>query len=76
MIKISCEEYQEFLEHYSWQVLKSPDYRLGQAFLNYFPHVGSYYLNNGEHGESEEHRLWNSTNHNEAQGIIDKWRHD
>ena len=37
--KISKQQWAEFEEHYAWQLLKAPDYRLGQAFLNYFNEV-------------------------------------
>ena len=36
---ISKKEYEEFLKDYTVEVLRNPDYRLGQAFLNYFPAV-------------------------------------
>lgn len=35
--KISKLEYAEFEKHYAWTLLSAPDYRLGQAFVNYFP---------------------------------------
>ena len=35
--KISKLEYAEFKQHYVWVLLSAPDYRLGQAFVNYFP---------------------------------------
>jgi hypothetical protein len=38
-MKIPRAEYEEFLKHLAWQRLKTPDYRFGQAFLNYFPDV-------------------------------------
>ncbi len=36
---ISKSEYEEFEKHYVWVLIKAPDYRLGQAFLNYFPEI-------------------------------------
>ncbi|CAB4126034.1 hypothetical protein UFOVP181_204 [uncultured Caudovirales phage] len=36
---ITQKEFDEFVKHYSWEILKYPDYRVGQAFINYFPTV-------------------------------------
>jgi hypothetical protein len=38
-MKISREEYTEFEKYYIMEILRNPDYRLGQAFINYFPAV-------------------------------------
>jgi hypothetical protein len=38
-LKISKEEYRKFEQHYIMESLRNPDYRLGQAFINYFPTV-------------------------------------
>ena len=59
--------------HYAWQLLQSPDYRLGQAFLNYFPKISKLYLEDGDRGENEEYRLFNETDAAKAQTIINKW---
>ena len=34
---ITHQEFDEFVKHYCWMILKYPDYRVGQAFINYFP---------------------------------------
>jgi len=47
-MKISQQQYQEFLKHLAWQRLKAPDYRFGQAFLNYFPEIRETMENGGE----------------------------
>ena len=70
---ISPEEYKKFEKHYAWQLLQSPDYRLGQAFLNYFPEISKLYLEDGDRGENEEYKLFNETNAAIAQTIINKW---
>ena len=72
-MKITQQEYDKFLEHYAWLLLKSPDYRLGQAFLNYFPQVGSYLIEH-EHGTLQEMKLFYETDRDQAQRIIDQWR--
>jgi hypothetical protein len=72
-MKITQEEYNKFLEHLAWQRLQSPDYRLGQAFLNYFPRI-SKALIEGEHwGTLYEYNLFNEINDLKAQKIIDFW---
>lgn len=74
MPKITENEYAGFLEHYTWEKLKNPDYRIGQAFLNYFPDVGKFYNSQGGEGQDEEYRLWNERSVSQAQKIIDRWR--
>jgi len=76
MVMISPDEYKKFEKHYAWQLLQSPDYRLGQAFLNYFPKISKLYLEDGNHGENEEYRLFNETDATKAQTIINKWIFD
>jgi hypothetical protein len=71
-IKITPEEYARFQEHYAWQLLKSPDYRLGQAFLNYFPEISHAMLAN-EDGNLEEYRFYNETDPDKAQDLIARW---
>jgi hypothetical protein len=48
--QISKQQYEEFLKHLAWQRLKTPDYRFGQAFLNYFPNVREIMENDGDLG--------------------------
>jgi len=71
--KVSRERYQEFLEHYAWQLLKSPDYRLGQAFINFFNEVDKMMSEDGDLGKQDAVMLYYETNNNQAQTIIDRW---
>ena len=48
--QISKQQYEEFLKHLTWQRLKTPDYRFGQAFLNYFPDIREIMENDGDLG--------------------------
>lgn len=73
-MKITSGKYSEFLEHYSWQLLQSPDYRLGQAFLNYFPEVSTYIARSGKDGSLFEMKLYYETDNARAQQLIDQWR--
>lgn len=73
MSKISKAEWAEFQKHYAWILLKAPDYRLGQAFLNYFPSVSHEMINDTDEGTLAEFRLYNETNPSKAQDEIDKW---
>ncbi len=63
----------KFQEHYAWQLLQSPDYRLGQAFLNYFPEVGRD-MESEDDGALLEMKLFYETDCEEAQRVIDSWR--
>ena len=70
---ISKEQYKEFEQHWIMEYMRNPDYRLGQAFLNYFTEIGKIYLDGGDHGANEEYRLWNTKDSKEANTIIQKW---
>lgn len=72
-MQISKEEYAKFQEHYAWQLLQSPDYRLGQAFLNFFPDVSSNMRRDGDLGALDELRLYNETDKDIAQQTINRW---
>lgn len=72
-MKITQEQYQEFLKHLAWQRLQSPDYRLGQAFLNYFPHVSQALIADEQWGTLYEYNIFNEINDLRAQEFIDKW---
>lgn len=71
--KISKEQYKEFLEHYAWQLLKSPDYRLGQAFINYFSEVDKIMNEDGDMGKRDSVELYYETDNTRAQTIINRW---
>lgn len=73
MSKVSKQEYAEFQKHYAWILLKAPDYRLGQAFLNYFPNVSKAMTSAGKLGTLDEFKLYNETDKLKAQQEIDKW---
>ena len=72
-MKITREQYEEFLKHLAWQRLQSPDYRFGQAFLNYFPEISKNMRRDGDNGVIDEMNLFYETNDLAAQGIISKW---
>ena len=72
-MKITPAEYAKFLEHLAWQRLKTPDYRLGQAFLNYFPQISQHLISSEQWGTLYEYNLFNEISDLEAQKIIDEW---
>lgn len=73
MLKITKAEYEEFKKHYAWILLKAPDYRLGQAFLNYFPDISREMIESGKFGTLDEFKLYNETDKLKAQAGIDQW---
>mgnify|MGYP003341280584 CR=1 FL=1 len=73
-MKITQEQYQEFLKHLAWQRLQSPDYRLGQAFLNYFPEISSLMRHDGDLGALDELKLFNEKDNSKVWPIINRWR--
>jgi len=72
-IKVSQSEYKEFLKYYAWQLLSAGDYRLGQAFLNYFPKISNNLINAGDQGAEKEMKLYNERDNKQSQKIIDQW---
>jgi len=72
--KVSKERYEEFQKHYTWQWLKNPNFRLGQAFLNYFNEVDKIMEADGDLGLRTSHELYYEPDNERAQQIIDRWR--
>ena len=71
MEMITQQQYKEFMEHYTWQLLKSPDYRIGQAFLNYFPEVSKALAKTD--GTILEMKLYYETDNERAKSLINQW---
>ena len=72
--KISKERYEEFVKDYTWKWLKNPDYRLGQAFLNFFNEVDKIWEADGDLGKQASVNLYYEPDNKKAQAIIDRWR--
>jgi len=72
-MKITQKQYQEFMEHLMWQRLQAPDYRTGQAFLNYFPEVSTYLSRQGKDGTLFEMKLYYETDEECAKSLIEQW---
>lgn len=72
--RVTKEQYAEFLKHYAWQLLKSSDYRLGQAFLNYFNEVDKIMEADRNQGRRDAVLLYYETDNKRAQEVIDRWR--
>jgi hypothetical protein len=73
---ISKKEYEEFLKDYTIEVLRNSDYRLGQAFLNYFPAVNRLMNNDGDLGAADATKLYHTTDNDEARGMIQSYLSD
>jgi hypothetical protein len=71
--KISRQAWDKFQEHYTWQLLTTPDYRLGQAFLNYFSEQDLIMTSYGDLGMRDSVALYYETNNDQAQELINKW---
>jgi hypothetical protein len=72
-MKITQAQYQEFMEHLMWTRLQAPDYRMGQAFLTYFPEVSRYLSRQGKDGTLFEMKLYYETDEERAKELIDQW---
>lgn len=71
--RITKEQYEEFQKHYMFEFIRNSEYRLGQAFLNYFPEIGKIMINDGDLGTLDEYRLYNETDPKKAQEKINYW---
>jgi len=71
--KISKEQYEEFLKHLMWVRLKAPDYRFGQAFLNYFPEISRIMREDGDLGSQGEYVLFNEEWEPTARMKCEQW---
>jgi hypothetical protein len=66
---ITQKQFDEFVKHYNWEVLKYSDYRVGQAFINYFPAV----IRTADGGEVDDSaKLFYNTSNEECWTIIRK----
>ena len=65
------KQFEDFEKQYMFEVLKNPDYRLGQAFYNTFPEIALSMEDDGDIGYSQANRLWNSKNLGEVLELID-----
>lgn len=70
---ITKTQWEEFEQHYLVQVLKTPDYRLGQAFLNYFPNITEQMIEQGVNGSINEFRLYNETDPAKCKTVIEQF---
>ena len=70
-MKITMQEFEEFEKRYMFEVLKNPDYRLGQAFYNTFPKIAVSIEEDGDLGYAQANRLWNTKDRNEVLEILD-----
>ena len=70
-MKITMREFEAFEKQYMFEVLKNPDYRIGQAFYNSFPKIAVSMEQDGDLGFAAASHLWNSTKREEVLKLID-----
>ena len=70
-MKITMQEFEVFEKKFVFEVLKNPDYRLGQAFYNTFPEIAVSMEEDGDLGYAQANRLWNTKDRNEVLEILD-----
>ena len=71
-MKITMQEFEEFEKRYMFEVLKNPDYRLGQAFINDYRDI-SHSMMGEYHGVFDNNRLWGSRDREEVLKIIERY---
>ena len=69
-MKITMQEFEAFEKRYMFEVLKNPDYRLGQAFTNTFPEIVEA-LSSGDIGYRQQLWLWEARSRDEVLKLID-----
>jgi len=72
-VKITRKEYEQFEKHYMLEFIRNPDYRLGQAFLNYFPEISRIMRTTEDITTIAEFKLYNEKNPKLAQEQINRW---
>lgn len=77
---ITKEEYDRFLSLFNWWLLKTPDYRLGQAFLNHFDGSEDYLRSVSNLGTPPDvhvpdinHILWHERSYDKAKSMIEDY---
>jgi len=61
---ISQDQFDEFVKYYNWQILSTPDYRVGQAFINWCPAVKRQQIaeSGGQDVDSTAKLFYNTSN--------------
>ena len=67
------QEFEEFEKRYVFEVLKNPDYRLGQAFINDYRDISHSMISDGDDGVFKNNRLWGSRDREEVLKIIERY---
>jgi len=70
-VKITMQEFEAFEKQFMFEVLKNPDYRIGQAFYNSFPKIAVSMEEDGDLGFAAANHLWNSSKREEVLKLID-----
>ena len=78
---ITKQEYDEFQATYTFELIRNPTYRLGQAFLNYFyPDAGEYLKSVSNLGTPPDvyhpdldSILWSEKSYHKAKGMIEDY---
>lgn len=60
-MKLTKQEYEDFVKRYVWSYMQDPYYRIGQAFINDFPAYYRGMLDDGDNGQMDATKLWSST---------------
>ena len=70
-MRITMQEFEEFEKQFIFDILRVPDYRLGQAFYNTFPEIAVSMEEDGDLGYAQANRLWNTKDRTEVLEILD-----
>jgi len=65
------QEFEEFEKQFMFEILKNPDYRLGQAFSNTFPEIVNALSSDGDIGYRQQQWLWEARSRDRVLELID-----
>ena len=71
-MKITMKEFETFEQQFVYDVLRVPDYRLGQAFSNTFPKIVED-LSGGPIGYRQQMWLWEARSRERVLELIDEY---
>ena len=70
-MRITMQQFEEFEKEFLMDILKDPNYRLGQAFINKHPKISISMEGDGDLGYMQWQKLWEARNRDEVLKLID-----
>ena len=71
-MKMTLAEFEELEKRYLFEVLKNPDYRIGQAFINDYRDISNSIMGD-EEGVEQDNRLWLARSRERVLELIERY---